>query len=307
MSRCPHENARLLYSVNGYSIIECTLCGLRKTRSIPSYEELQKIYNQEFYSSKDSRRFGSLGEALVRFFRFLRASGIARAYAPKRILDVGCGRGLMLYFLKKYFGATYVAGTQYSDSAIKYAKERLGIEVKKGDLKDIFPSLEKDLDLICFWHVLEHIDDVDTYLDLSCKLLRTGGNLLIEVPNSDSFSRRLTGSSWLGWDPPNHLTHFTPESLTLLLEKHGFRIIKRSYFSFEYSIFTTVQSFLNKISGRRNLLFNSLLTGKKEKTPASSLAGHLLIALLITPLAIVTNLILYKSKKGEVIHLVARK
>lgn len=306
MLTCNHSNSKQLHFTNGYSIVQCENCGFRKTLPVPSREEIEEVYNKEFYSGSDSRRFGIIGEIMIRFFRFLRALKIAMFYAPKRVLDIGCGRGLMLYYLKRYFGASYVIGTQYSDSAIEYAK-KLGVEVKKGDLSNNIHAMEKDLDIICFWHVLEHIDDVNLYIELSYNLLKKNGKLLVEVPNSDSFSQKITGGSWMGWDPPNHLTHFTPDSLSMLLKKHGFKIINKRYFSAEYSIFTTIQSFLNKISGKWNLFYNFLLIGDKKPRLSLEIIRHILLASALTPFAFFINLILYNSKRGEIIHYVAEK
>lgn len=307
MQTCNHSNLEQLYFTNGYYIVQCINCGLRKTFPIPSPEEIEKTYNREFYSDNDSRRFGVIPELFVKFFRFLRALKIAMFYGSKRILDVGCGRGLMLYYLKKHFGALYVIGTQYSDPAIEYARNKLGVEVKKGNLGNNLHAIEKNLDIICFWHVLEHIDDVDLYIKLSYNLLKKGGKLLIEVPNSESFSKKLTGGSWMGWDTPNHLTHFTSDSLIRLLKKYNFKIIKKRYFSAEYSTFTTVQSFLNKFSGKWNVFFNSLLIKKKKSWLFPEIIGHILLILTLTPLALFVNLLLCNSKWGEIIHYIAQK
>lgn len=307
MQKCNHSNSRLLYVINDYSIIECGICGFRKTQPIPAPEEIEEIYNKKFYFGDKSRRFGTISELLVKFFRFLRAFEIFILYKPRRILDVGCGRGLMLYYLKRYFKASDLIGTQFYDPAIKYAKEKLGLEVKKGELGDIFHGIEKDFDIICFWHVLEHIDDVDLYISLSYQLLKKDGKLLIEVPNSESFSKKLTGSSWMGWDVPNHLTHFTPDSLTKLLSKHGFTIIKKRYFSIEYSTFFTVQSVMNKIFGKQNVFFNLFRIGNVKPRCSLEAVVHILLAIILAPFSLFVNFILYNTEYGEVVHYVARK
>ncbi|MBI4845315.1 MAG: class I SAM-dependent methyltransferase [Candidatus Omnitrophica bacterium] len=307
MLDCDHSCSEKLFFVNGYNIVFCKKCGFRKTFPIPKRQDLADIYDKNFYSGNDSRRFGDIGEMLVRFFRFLRAFKAALFYFPKRVLDVGCGRALMLYYLKKYFKAEYVIGTQYCSASIAYAKKKFGIDVKKGELADNIGSIEKNLDLICFWHVLEHIDDVETYIKLSYQLLKKGGKLLIEVPNSESFSAKISKNGWMGWDTPNHLTHFTPDSLAGLLENNGFKIFKKKYFSAEYSVFTTMQSLLNKISGEWNYFYKSLLVGKDKQEFSAKFIGYFLLAVCLAPLAIIANLIFYNSRQGEVIHYVAEK
>ncbi|MCU0666105.1 MAG: class I SAM-dependent methyltransferase [Candidatus Omnitrophica bacterium] len=305
--QCKHERSRVLYRINDYSVVECEDCGFRKTHPIPAFNSIEEIYNKRFYFGDQSRRFRTIPEMIVRFFRFFRAFKIFIFYRPKRILDVGCGRGLMLFYLKKYFKATFVLGTQFSDPAIKYAREKLGLEVRKGDLREFFKEIPNNLDMISFWHVLEHIDDVEAYICISYELLRKGGRLLIEVPNSESFSQRLTGKSWIGWDLPNHLTHFTNQSLTKLLTEHGFTITKKRYFSSEYSIFMTMQSFLNKISGQQNLFYNFLCVGGVGRRSFSEFIAHALLAIVLLPLAFVANVILGNTRHGEVIHFIAHK
>ena len=39
-------------SVNGFDIIECASCGFKHIVPIPSFEELQEIYREEYYSQE---------------------------------------------------------------------------------------------------------------------------------------------------------------------------------------------------------------------------------------------------------------
>lgn len=304
---CKHKDKSLLFSIDSFSVVECKKCGIRKISPLPPENEIEVFYAGKFYCGGDSRRFSLVFEILVRFFRFLRALEIAKFGDVGRVLDVGCGRGLMLFYLKKYFGVSYVTGTQFSDLAIRNIREKFGIEIKKGRLEDNIIDIEGEFDVICFWHVLEHIDNVDSAIYLSRNFLSLCGKLLIEVPNSESFSKKLTGASWLGWDLPNHLTHFTPESLEELLKKYNFRIVKKKFFSLEYSIFTTLQSFLNKIYGRENIFYKSFLVNKNKSFNFIEVVLHVLSAMALLPAAVILNFIFYKSKKGEVIHYVAVK
>jgi SAM-dependent methyltransferase len=74
------------------------------------------------------------------------------------------------------------------------------------------------------WQSLEHVHQPLRVLREARRLLVTGGTLVISVPNIDSLPFRWFGAAWFGLDLPRHLTHFTPPTLRLMLEKAGFRV-----------------------------------------------------------------------------------
>jgi hypothetical protein len=66
-------------------------------------------------------------------------------------------------------------------------------------------------------------------------ILKPGGVLVISVPNFDSLQARLFRSRWFHLDVPRHLFHYTPSSLTKLLETAGFAVVDVTYFSSEHN------------------------------------------------------------------------
>jgi hypothetical protein len=74
------------------------------------------------------------------------------------------------------------------------------------------------------WHSLEHVPEPRAVLDEARKLLTWNGKLVVAVPNLDSLAFRVFGANWCGLDLPRHLTHFTPWTLQLMLERSGFRV-----------------------------------------------------------------------------------
>ena len=55
--------------------------------------------------------------------------------------------------------------------------------------------------------------------------MTTGGQLLVSVPNFDGFGAGWFGPDWYGLDVPRHLTHFTPNTLGIMLSQAGFQRI----------------------------------------------------------------------------------
>jgi SAM-dependent methyltransferase len=114
-----------------------------------------------------------------------------------------------------------VTGLDASEAAVRRVRDDLGLPALAGSLPH--PALaEASFDLITMRHSLEHVHRPLEVLRAAHRLLAAGGKLLVAVPNLDSAAFRWCGAAWLGLDLPRHLTHFTPHTLTLMLERAGF-------------------------------------------------------------------------------------
>ena len=76
------------------------------------------------------------------------------------------------------------------------------------------------------WHYLEH--DYFPFENLSYlkSIAQQSTKLIIEIPNFDSSSRKKFGEKWAGWHTPRHLSLFSPENVTLLLQKSGWKVLE---------------------------------------------------------------------------------
>jgi len=138
----------------------------------------------------------------------------------RKALDVGCGNGMYLLFLKRLgWDVTGFDIASHVDAAVSEA----GIPVLTGSLESLLPY-RGAFALISMWHVLEHLPDPAADLQRIRDLLSHDGSLLIGVPNSASITAKLMRSYWYQWDLPRHLNHFTPGSMVRLLNKTGFRV-----------------------------------------------------------------------------------
>jgi 2-polyprenyl-3-methyl-5-hydroxy-6-metoxy-1,4-benzoquinol methylase len=93
-----------------------------------------------------------------------------------RVLDIGCGSGLMLNSLER-IGETY--GMDMSDEAIKFSKEIFNGRVEKGFLPDRIPYDENFFNLIVALDVIEHVDDDLASLRAIHSRLASGGKVVI--------------------------------------------------------------------------------------------------------------------------------
>jgi len=303
---CAHKVVLIISIGDGVKLSQCNKCGLiyndkflKKRKS--SGNVYVDYYRNEIGDEVGRFRFGL--EYVVKIFRFIRAFRVVTlAGIGKDILDIGCGRGWMLFYLKKFFGYKRTAATQISRPAWIFAKEKLGLEVYDKDILEL-KIRNNSFDVVTIWHVLEHVDDPLRYFPLFFRLLRPKGRLMIEVPNFESWTRKFTGIYWLGLDLKYHRTYYSVESLKKFVVDQGFDIQKVQTFSLEYSTFVSAQSLASKIT-RTDQLFFRMTQG--EKVGLTVLLDIFLICFLV-PISFVVNLALYRTKWGEVVVLIAKK
>lgn len=140
---------------------------------------------------------------------------------PGRLLDFGCGWGFFLSVARERGWEPY--GLEPLPGHAVYARARFGVNVITDVLRDdTFPP--DSFDAITAFQVFEHLPDPASNLARLHRILKPGGLILIEVPNIDTWSVRLLGPRHRHF-VQDHLNFFSPHTLTLLLENHGFQVL----------------------------------------------------------------------------------
>jgi len=148
-----------------------------------------------------------------------------------RLLEIGCGQGLLLEALKK--DGYKVAGIEPSVSGSKKAAEK-GLDV----INDYFPSNRiegQKFDLVILSQVLEHINNLHFFLNHLAAALTKNGKILFVQTNWKGLMPRYFKSRWYAWVPDQHYWHFTPKGLAIILERKGFQVEKVEYYSLEHN------------------------------------------------------------------------
>jgi 2-polyprenyl-3-methyl-5-hydroxy-6-metoxy-1,4-benzoquinol methylase len=138
-----------------------------------------------------------------------------------KLLDVGCGDGSYLAFMKEL--GYQALGIDPDPEAVRVAKEYYGITVYCGTIDQV-ELAEEEFDAITIRHVIEHMHDPMAALQASYKLLKPGGKLVILTPNVRSLIHFLFKDAW-SLDPPRHLILFSPKALRRMVEDAGFNVV----------------------------------------------------------------------------------
>ena len=140
-----------------------------------------------------------------------------------RALEIGCGNGFFLTYLKKH--GWEVKGIDLSSHAARQAKELFDIDVFNGEIQDA-PYEPESFDFIRLSHVVEHFFDPLESMKSVYSLLKPGGIVYVEVPNAEGIGAEISGPYWYGWDAPRHLFMFTPSTINQTLKDAGFKKVK---------------------------------------------------------------------------------
>lgn len=144
------------------------------------------------------------------------------AQPGNRLLEVGCGSGKKLKLMQDL--GWYVEGVDFDQAAVDNAKSK-GLKVHPGTVEEQkYP--ENYFDAIIMSHVIEHVHDPLSLLQVCSRILKPGGRLIIVTPNGQSLGHSLYRDCHMHLDPPRHLQIFTLTSLIRITKKAGFKIIR---------------------------------------------------------------------------------
>lgn len=255
-------------------------------------------YSKEYYlgSSKAAARILSI---FYNLFYFERRRLIDRDL--QLWIDVGAGDGSFLQTVT----AKKKIGVEISTSGrLMMQKKSINVLTPNQFLK----SKKLDADVISFWHSLEHISNPKKYLLASFRNLNKNGNLIIGIPNIDSLEFLFFKDDWFHLAPKYHLWHFSPSSITYLLNDCGFTVKKIDYFSFEHHFAGLIQSAINKTSGSSDILHK--LFKRKSNLSAFSLKDRMWCFFWFTfglPILIIFFCVAVLTKRSGTIIVLATK
>jgi ubiquinone/menaquinone biosynthesis C-methylase UbiE len=234
---CPLCESELIVMADAANNICVCTCGFVFDSPRPTLESITAFYSAKGKYETWVARDGAYDRLWKR-----RLKSFLRYTQPGNLLDIGAGIGQFLSIAKPYFSS--VSGTEVSLSGAAVAEQKYGIALTIGDIHSL--SLPADsFNNITLFHVLEHVEDPIGLLVRCRNLLCEGGTLVVCVPNDvlgwkslvkavgkrmgvprfKKFSARF-GFARAGATPEIHLSHFTPATLTIALEKAGFRVSK---------------------------------------------------------------------------------
>lgn len=222
-----------MVSINGFDVIECELCNFKHVTPIPTIKALETVYRNDYYQTEKTSYIDHYlqdkdwwDEVYKDRYEIFEKN---LSVTSRKILDIGSGPGLFLNFGKERGWKT--KGLEPSSLAAKYSIEEFKLDVDEVFFDSTSSQKLGKFDVINMGEVLEHLPNPKSIIDLSHSSLNDDGLLCIIVPNDfNPFQMVLTEAmGYKPWwvMPPHHLNYFNKNSLTLLIESCGFKVIHK--------------------------------------------------------------------------------
>lgn len=135
------------------------------------------------------------------------------------VLDIGCFTGDFLGLLTER-GVVDVYGLELQPEAVEIATQKLPGRIFKADVfSEDFPAVT--CDVVTLLGVIEHVIDPIGLLRRACELLKPGGTLMLQTPNSTSSLAHVLGRFWPPYTPVEHIHLFSKRALSQALNGLG--------------------------------------------------------------------------------------
>lgn len=210
------------FSEHSELLIRCNNCGLVVAKEIPTFKELKKLYEEEYFFGMEYSDYKADRKALEANFKD-RIKFLKTYIGPEsKVVEVGCAYGYFLNLLKD--DVKWHKGFDVSKEGVEYAKKELGVNADASDFLDA-DIKNNSIDLVCMWDVMEHFGEPQKHIAKAAKILKKGGAISLTTGNIDARVAKLRGAKWRMIHPPTHIYYFNVPSIKKLLKKNGLEVV----------------------------------------------------------------------------------
>jgi 2-polyprenyl-3-methyl-5-hydroxy-6-metoxy-1,4-benzoquinol methylase len=253
------------YPIYSNTLLKCKSCSFITANLEITQEEIKKVYTDTYFKGEEYLDYTKEKESIQNNFKkrinFLRKKNIIKP--GNKVLEIGCAYGYLAEVLNSIEGINYT-GTDIAREACDHAKKHNPrAKIYRGDFLKL-PSSGKYNNVFMF-DVIEHLRSPSEYLDKIYKEMKDCGYIIITTGDVDSMVARLQKNKWRLIHPPTHLHYFSKKTLSLLLNKKGYKVkfvkyipIARSAKQIFYSLFMLNKKYSQFINFTYKIIPHSL-------------------------------------------------
>ena len=192
----------------------CNECYLFQQTDLVDENTMNSVYTAEYYNcpSPSSSEIGK--REIHKFLNFFNENKLKKG----TLLEVACFDGYLLDILQKDNWDIYGCDPA---TMTKIALEKFGAKKIKQEFLSENSYAGKQFDVIIFRNLLEHIYDINKFIQLIGKLLKEDGSIFIDLPNAKTIEQY--GGYGLFFH--QHISYFSIETMEHFLFLNNFEII----------------------------------------------------------------------------------
>ena len=159
-----------------------------------------------------------------------------RPFEGLRILDIGCGGGLLSEPMAR-LGAD-VVGIDAGEKNIRIAKlhaDQSGLDIDyRATTAEALAAAGEQFDIVLNMEVVEHVDNVPLYMKSCADLVAPGGLLFTATINRTlrAYALAIVGAEqvlrWLPRGTHDYAKFLTPEEISALVSRNGLKVVEKT-------------------------------------------------------------------------------
>lgn len=231
---CRKDGLKFLFSKpdkygNPYSLYKCLSCKVIQIHPIPSPQELEKYYSNEYFTNRTDRGYDNyyseeLKKELTRVWNLnLQDLGVLskiQSFSGKS-LDIGCAVGYFVGYMKNHGWDSM--GIDIAKEPVEYGREKLGFNLLLGDFLEWDKKIENKFHLISLWATIEHLTNPIAILNKVYNHLEDNGIFVISTCRY-GWLAKLRKENWRFFNVPEHIFYFGKENFIKIMDTIGFKL-----------------------------------------------------------------------------------
>lgn len=192
-------------------------CGL--VFLFPVLENLRDYYPDNYMNYTRPQSLADL-EKLFEYQEEIKIREVQQyAASGGKLLEIGPSYGGFAYRAKK--AGFEVEAVEMNEEACRFMNEVIGIKAHATDDPIAYLRTSTEYDVIALWHVIEHVPDPWTMLEVIPQHLKPGGIVVIAAPNPQAFQFKFFRSLWWPLEAPRHLNLIPAHVIMQRFSKHN--------------------------------------------------------------------------------------
>lgn len=236
---CQSDKFEKLYDAPGFrqdrsfAIRRCSGCGLVSAKVTEA--DIAGAYEADYYETAypgylSDKKFHDLNNDII-------IKDIEKYFPAGRMAEVGSAFGFFLQRAK--MRGWDVTGFECSQYASRAARDEYGVDVRAEDF--LQANLPREYNMFVMMDTIEHLVDPLAMLKKGASILKPGGGAYVSTGDMNSLFARLCGRKWRMMVPPLHTYYFTPDTLSMMMEKAGFKVIAVKHHGKKYNLGSILQ------------------------------------------------------------------